>query len=543
MFRNVFILLALASLVLASSDVADAQSRTDRRFRISGIAVSAADGAPLSQARVSITEIKSPSNVQSVITREDGRFEFIRLRGGKYSLQGARRGFITGAYNQHEQFSTAIVAGAEVDSEHLVLRLVPDAALIGTVSDEAGEPVRTAQVRLYRETHGAGMTRIIPSRGDETDDRGSFEFAPLDPGNYFVSVTATPWYAIHRPRSGGQDGDSLSADDRALDVAYATTYYGDVTDADESTPIPIRGGDRIKIVIHLNPVPALHLIFHAADPEHGAASLVLQKRVFDSVEQLSSQAVQQLSPGVFELTGIPAGRYGVRVLAGGRAYGEATDMDLSRDGQELDTSAGQAMSKVKITVPDRIHLPLQLAIAMQDSQRRVVAYKSVQDSGEVTFDNVEPGHYTILAGASNKAYSVVSIASKQGTTSGHTLNVPAGASLDVTVTLAGGELEVEGYVSHGGKPVAGAMVVLIPKDPEANRELFRRDQSDLDGSFTLHSVIPGTYSITAIQDGWDLEWSKPGVIGAYAKRGQTLTVPPNAGGTVHVALPVEVKAR
>jgi len=37
--------------------------------------------------------------------------------------------------------------------------------------------------------------------------------------------------------------------------------------------------------------------------------------------------------------------------------------------------------------------------------------------------------------------------------------------------------------------------------------LVRRDQSDSDGIFTLHSVVAGQYTVVAISDGWDLEWA------------------------------------
>jgi len=35
------------------------------------------------------------------------------------------------------------------------------------------------------------------------------------------------------------------------------------------------------------------------------------------------------------------------------------------------------------------------------------------------------------------------------------------------------------------KPVAGIMVALVPDDPEMHIELFRRDQSDFDGTFLV----------------------------------------------------------
>jgi hypothetical protein len=82
-----------------------------------------------------------------------------------------------------------------------------------------------------------------------------------------------------------------------------------------------------------------------------------------------------------------------------------------------------------------------------------------------------------------------------------------------------------------------------PKDPEANGELFRRDQSDLDGTFGLGTVIPGDYTIVAIENGWDLNWSQPGVIAHYVEHGKKITVPAGAQEPVHLTEPVEVQPR
>lgn len=86
------------------------------------------------------------------------------------------------------------------------------------------------------------------------------------------------------------------------------------------------------------------------------------------------------------------------------------------------------------------------------------------------------------------------------------------------------------------------MIVLVPKDPEANRELFRRDQSDLDGTFTFHSVIPGSYTAIAIENGWDLDWSKPAVIAQYAPHGEKIVV----GGSqsaIQLPSPLEIQPK
>jgi hypothetical protein len=85
-------------------------------------------------------------------------------------------------------------------------------------------------------------------------------------------------------------------------------------------------------------------------------------------------------------------------------------------------------------------------------------------------------------------------------------------------------VNVEGFAKSAGKAAPGAMIALVPKDPDANRDLFRRDQSDLDGSFSLPGVVPGLYTVVAIEDGWDMDWSLPDVIESYLKNGQAVTI-------------------
>ena len=75
------------------------------------------------------------------------------MPAGKYDLHGAKRGFISASYDQHEQFSTALVTGAGLETESVVLRLAPAAIIAGKVLDEAGDPVRRATVTLYYDDH------------------------------------------------------------------------------------------------------------------------------------------------------------------------------------------------------------------------------------------------------------------------------------------------------------------------------------------------------------------------------------------------------
>ena len=510
--------------------------------RIAGIVVSTAGGTPLAQARVSIMNAKNPKEVRSVLTAEDGRFEFY-VGAGKYGLHGAKRGFIAGDYNQHGQFSTAIVTGAGLDTEGLILKLAPSAALTGRVLDESGEPVRQAQVSLWRDDHSAGVSRIVRIRAESTDDRGAYEFSPLDSGSYFLSVTARPWYAVHPP-SIPQEGMPPASVDRSLDVVYPTTFYTGVTEAEDATPIPIRGGDHFELELRLAPIPAVHVLFHTDQkPENGYSMPVFQKRIFDAMEYQNGIDAQMVSPGVFEIMTAP-GKYNVRTSGPG-VSGEMMEVDINQDHQELSSSSGEALSSVSASVHvlGEQTLPPLLFVLFRDQQRRTVLGDRVSAEGKVEFGEIPAGTYEVQVGSPDGMFSVARISSEGRDTPGHTLKVTPGSALSLDLYLTTGSASVEGFARQAGKPAAGVMIVLVPKHPDANRELFRRDQSDLDGSFTLQNVVPGTYTVTAIADGWDLDWSKPEVISSYAKHGQTVVVPAHPEHAVNLPQPVEVQPK
>ena len=87
------------------------------------------------------------------------------------------------------------------------------------------------------------------------------------------------------------------------------------------------------------------------------------------------------------------------------------------------------------------------------------------------------------------------------------------------------------------------MVALVPKDPEAHLEMFRREQSDLDGTFVVRDVIPGSYTIVAVEDAWGFPWLQPGELGRYLLHGQELTITESMKGTVYLPEPVQVQPR
>jgi uncharacterized surface anchored protein len=556
--------------------------QADSGFRIAGKVVNSTTGASLSQARVTIVSVQDARKTTSLITADDGAFAFTNLPAGKYSLEGARRGFITSAYDAHEQYSTAIVTGTQADCEHLVFRLTPQAVISGRVLDEAGDPLRRANVSLHRQDQSTGVGLVRRVANARTDDRGIYEFAELPAGNYFVSVNGRPWYALnpHSIRHGGGTSTSMDSNGAVtsvteeesvttpepvhpFDLTYPTTYYSDTTDSDEATPIPVRGGERLTADVHLTPVPALRIVVHVnPQPGSGWAMPQLSRKSFDSAEDVLEQLIvsnsgvpeeqrarnfTMLREGEVEFSGIPPGKYTVRVpgMPESEQSEAVGEFDVTRNGQQINPSVGEPVSgaKLSVSVAGAARPPQGVVLSLVAREAKVVRAAPVDANGVVEILDVPPGRYDLVAANPSNDYSVVRMTINGSQSSAHNLVIPAGSIIAGTVTLVAGQSAVEGIASRAGRGVPGAMIVLVPKDPETNSEFFRRDQSDLDGSFSLTHVIPGEYTIVAIDNGWDLNWSQPGVIAYYAEKGQKVVVAPTVQKPIRLSEPVEVQSR
>ncbi len=157
--------LICGAMQIAAQTPATSQTATSGSgSRISGTVVSKLDGHPLARVRVTVQDTKSADKFESIVTADDGKFEFSSVPAGKYNLRGAKRGYISASYDEHEQFSTAIVTGAGLETESLVLRLAPAAIIAGKILDESGDPVRRATVTLYYNDHSSGVDQISPAQ-------------------------------------------------------------------------------------------------------------------------------------------------------------------------------------------------------------------------------------------------------------------------------------------------------------------------------------------------------------------------------------------
>jgi hypothetical protein len=516
----------LLSLAMISA-AAQTASSPGGDFKIGGILVDSLTGQPVARARVAIAPVTQRDNFTTVITSQDGLFSFPKLAPGKYVLTAQARGYLLQSFDQHDEFATSIVTGPDFDTAHLVFRLPPAGAIAGAVTDEAGEPVRDAQVALYFTGLSAGSDATRSRGRTVTDDQGGFHFGHLAPGHYLVAVSARPWYAQHPTNLPGTD-PSMSL----LDVAYPVTFYNATVDAAMATPIVLAPGDKATANVILQPVRALRVRIPSDMAEPGRQTrAMLERSVLDGPPLPVMAEVRSVENGMQEFVGIPPGHYKVTTVVTDQSApaepASSREIDLSANG-EVDRNQGAASVPVTAKLQfDPGARPSQAYLQLLNKKTRAAASQRVSDAGEALFkQGVPPGTYEVSINNAPGFY-LKSISAAGAGVTGRTIEVRQGAPLNLSISVTRGQGQITGIASRESKPFASAMIVLVPADPAHNQVLFRRDQSDSDGSFTLPDVVPGAYTLLALEHGWELAWMDPEVLKNYLGRGVAVQVQPN----------------
>jgi protocatechuate 3,4-dioxygenase beta subunit len=544
--RNVVYVVLLAVAGVASQQRSPGTS-VSQDFQINGTLVDESTGAPVAHARVALAPVTQRNDLTTITTGDDGRFVFEHLAAGKYSLMAQARGYLAQSFNQHDQLSTAIVVGPDLDSSNLSFRLPRESAISGVVIDEAGEGVRNAQVSLYFAGLFAGLDAPRMRGRGTTDDQGAYRFPHLSPGRYIVAVSARPWYAQHpmvrdpaAPPGGviGAISGAIGgqAEGSQLDVAYPITFYGGGTDVDRAAAIVLGHGESAVADVVLQPVRSVHVRIDNLGDLSGR-NVSLESRVLDG-PPIQVQSQQTGDGKRQEIAGISPGHYTLRSYVAGKAgdfTSETREVDIDENGM-LQSSPVNNYIPVSAELRFEAEAPRQADLQLVNKKTRAVFSERVGSDGNIVFkQGVTAGSYEVALGNAPDVY-LKSMAASGARVLGRTVEVVPGAAVKLTIAAARGEGEVAGVALRNGRPMAGVLVILVPADPEHNQILFRRDQSDSDGTFTLPSVVPGVYTLVAIENGWELEWTKAEVVKPYLGQGVAVRVQPKGKYDIKLAV-------
>ena len=527
---------------------------TPSTFRIKGRVIDAITGQPLARASLalnpsnSLDNPNSPDSGRVEVTDAEGVFAFAGLPPGKYVLSARRRGYIEQMYQQHESFTTAIIVGPGCESENLIFGLRAGASISGDLVDESDDPIRHADVMLYHQLFTGGKRRTLLVRRVNTNDEGHYHFSDLNPGTYFVAVLAQPWYAQHgvrhRVKQENQDVNAgglqpLNEQNQSLDVVYPIAFYSNASDLPGAAPIALRSGDLAIADFRMRPVPAMHVLVKtpATDSNQGTGVAVTQTVADNDTIFLPAQ-VNQLAPGLMEVTGVPQGRFNLVLnTQHGNAMTHRSQSVQIQNDAEVDVTRSTSPPVVSgvLRVDDGSPLPQSARVRLRSSAIGEYFDTAVSGTGEFSFKEnpLEPGNYEIMI-IEPQGLFIRSLSSATAKTSGRSFEIATSHDVSITINASKGNGRITGVAFKKDKPAPGVMIVLAPLDLKSNPALFRRDQSDSDGSFALNFVVPGRYTLLAIEDGWDLEWADPSVLQRYIAGGESVQIAPNQETEVSV---------
>ena len=521
----------LLALLAVAKPVAGQREAKEARvtYRISGVVVDAVTGAGVPGSDLWTTgdeELKT-------VADGEGRFAFEGVEEGKYPVSATAPGYVGEGLNQHGSFSTGIAVGSGLDSEHVVFKLHRQALIYGRVTDERGEGVRYAMVLLFSEGVDYGKHEVTERTQTQTNDLGAYRFAHLMPGKYYVVVMGRPWWAAnglkYLPKT-----PSEQQSDPMFDVLYPITYFAGVTEDYRATPLLAKAGDAIEADVQLAAVPSIHVLLTNMDVyqrrRENPSVTAVQKLFGSTSTPVNSINATEVAPGVYEVGGLPPGDVRLTVARGGDAEGSFHEIRVNAvDGESVDAAAKTATCTVSgvVLAAEGSKAEMQGDVVLRNEGGELSSARLAKD-GTFRMPTVAEGTYGVVVNTRTSGDYVAKLTASGAKVSGRAVKIEGANEVKLTVAMGRGLGQVEGVVKIDDKPLAGAMVLMVPEGTglpgDEFEQLVRMDQSDSDGTFTLRGVVPGKYVLMAMEDGWELEWKQESVLAPYLEKGMKVTV-------------------
>ena len=299
-----------------------------------------------------------------VLSDPNGMFVFRQVAPGRYGVTAAKPGYATGTYGRLVPRGVGGTFEFRQSEKLTDVRVLmwKQSSITGRVTDEAGEAVVGAEVRVQRAQPNAGRVGLAIMVGAVTDDRGIYRVSALDPGRYIVSVpsTSTTLPVAMMDTYARSTGQSRVEMQQALFAAAPTMVSA-------STAANLQIGEHLVQMQRRLPT--------APPPSTGSSFLVYPRVYFAAARQAAEASAITLRSGEarggvdIQLVAIPSRRVTGRVESAAGPVGTAAVVLLQNgpDGEPV----GSFADAVASTVSD--------------------------PSGAFTFLGVPPGQYTLVA--------------------------------------------------------------------------------------------------------------------------------------------------
>jgi uncharacterized protein (DUF2141 family) len=470
---------------------------------------------------VTLAPVASHDQQASAVTGDDGRFAFTGLPPGKYELAGRRRGLLPLSYGQRAGRAGAIVAGPDQDTENVVLRLPPPATISGKVVDDAGEPVAQALVELIGSRIIDGRRRLTAVASKRTDETGEYRFSTLPAGSYYLAASGVPWYTKFNETLGD------SAPRGMTHAGYGIRYYPDAVDPGAAEPLVLKAGQEATANFTLLAVPAVSVQVHCETGESLTKQYTLTSAGFPGNPVRIRQGKE--TGDLYNFWGVPPGHYTLRAEATDdrRTWYGTSEFDVAAADTEVSVTLHEAPSlSGSVVLEGGGSLPPQLSVLLHDETGRSQPVE-MGAGGRFSSPAIPPGRYRVSLGGA-EGYHLKNWSTDAGRREGEILEIPAAATVRLTLSAALSVGRISGTVYRDGRPLPGALVVLTPA--------MAAIESNSDGTYEFQGLPAGEYELFAVEDGTDLEYANPAAIRPYLTGAKKVHLAP--GGLENVRVDV-----
>ena len=473
-------------------------------------------GEPLAKAEVTLTR-HEPFNQLTYATTSaaDGQFLLDNIEPGQYRLDVLRNGYIKEtAGNDWFGGAPLLTLAPGRQLEGVVLRLAPQAAISGRLTDEDGDALADAPVTLFREIDApeGKIRRLVGGQVRSTNDLGDFRLPGLLPGRYFLCANwspVPPHLMGRRIRSGPQD--------RGSQDAYPPLYFPGATDPAQAAPIDIASGEELRgFDLQLKKVRGFRVRGRVELPDGAdlrALHVNLVPHHLDAHGWIFSGgggragAFDRTGGADFDIGGVLPGSYDLMVhcnLAHGQrsAHVRVDVVDRDVEGLIVTFPSGVTVEGTVRAVDDSAALdPAKVHVSLRPEQQDMqVGGGPADPAGVFALHDVRPGRYEVsvhLWPGDGDGY-VKSVRYLDREVIDEWIEIgpdgPVG-KMEVLIAFDGGELS--GMVeAPSGAPIPGAVVRLLTDPPRFDQP--KGTQTDQDGRFWFRQIRPGDYWVFAL---------------------------------------------
>lgn len=519
----VLLILCGVGLVLSSASAVQSPSANGETFSLSGTVVNSVTGEPIARALV-----QTNGRVQrTAFSDSEGHFQIDGLPAVQVTVTAQKPGY---SASRFPGFAGGwIQIGANTGAQ--IVKLVPQSAIYGRVTDASGQALEHVPVRLTARSVRDGR-KIWEQRGmTESDEDGHFRFPNLMQGTYYVAA-------------GPLVAEQLLAAGEKSKTGFAHVYYPGAAELASALPIQLSGGQQTEADFSLSAVPVYQVSGSISGhlPDQGVGFQLLTS----SGDELSLPTTFNMETGTFKLEGLPAGSYVVRAIAQAEGQPMRADrlVNVAANIEDLRLALAPSVSipvvvrmdsrSSNVSTSIRLHdrPPISVRLLPADANTPESSSTVQRGSSAMVLQNVDPGTYTAelmpqvpwyvqsaTYGQSNLLYDDIVIAS--------------GQSYPMEIVLRDDSASLSGTVKSSDANQPPATVVVVPQPAGKTIPRVVRGAGN---DFSVSGLAPGEYLVFAFDSIDGMEFSNPDAFGPYASQAAHITLAGNQRGQVSLDL-------